>query len=524
MNSRFAFAALGALSFLLSGCPTTVDTPDAGPDAGGEPVTGTCAETCAPYERCDEASRSCVPGCTECEPGSTACVNGCAQGFTCTAEGGSFLCVESTTSCGDAVCAAGQTACLNESNCSCLTFRAAGGDSCAAQSLYCEGLYNDVTGTGGSCRKADLYEECTTGANCGAGLACVGGLCLRGCGTMPPDVVGACGRDEQCIPQNTGPDFCYWNGIFIPDASRFEGCVGIAAAADGGFQQREDGTYVENFVPISNKCIPRAAVAGDPFTTPVEPANLVGTCVPVTLRFPDSQFNYTNCKSPGDVPKFGRCLVDDGAAAGPTTCAEGLTCVPRAGADAIVDRTDEGVCLDVCNAALPINGVMSEPTCGAQTVCMNYLRETDRTGVLGGCAKSCDVFGTAPNFGCAPETVGAETIDFACVPVPADGSALISNDGTGVCVESFDEATPLAAEGARCAVTDAFQGASCASGLVCIPETGGVTGICRKPCDLECSGESPPARCATLENETCSGGRTCTQLTPDPLARTGICQ
>lgn len=520
MNFRFAFAALGACCFLLTACPETNTGPDAGPDAGPDPVVGTCAEACDPQERCDEASRTCVPGCTECEPGSTACVQGCPQGRTCVNDGSAFSCVESSTSCGGNVCEAGQTTCLYDgSNCSCLTFRASGGDSCAAQNRFCEGLYNDVTMTGGNCRPAALYEECAATANCGSGLVCSGGLCLRPCGKPGgTDPVGSCGRDEECIPQTTGLDFCYWNGIFA-GSSRDEGCVGIARDAQGEFRQREDGGYVENYVPISFRCVPRAATAGMPFTTPVVPENLVGTCVPVTLRFADNSANYVNCKSPGDVPRFGRCRIDDSAGTEATTCGEGLICLPQAGANAFVDNADEGICLDVCNAALPIAGVPAEPSCGAGAVCVNYTREIDRLGVIGACTKSCDVFGGAPNFGCAPEG----NVTFACVPVEPTGSSLVSQNGSGICVPPFDPARPLAAAGQPCAVTDPFQGASCVSGLVCAPEAGGVSGTCRAPCDLECSGDSPPERCAQLSNATCAGTATCSPIDADPLQRTGVC-
>lgn len=507
MNTRFVLAACGAL-LLLTACPPTETDPDAGTDSG-VPVTGTCTEVCQGFEKCDLETRQCVPGCDQCD-GTGVCVNGCPSGLTCTGDGTSFECQEVATTCNGVVCGPGQTACIS-GKCSCLTERASGGDTCGAQGKFCEALYNQVSDTGGNCRLPTLWEECLNNPGCGDGLLCSGGLCQRPCGTGGLDPMGTCGPDEVCNASPTLPDVCYWSGLFI-SSNRFEGCLGLVPnSADGGWVQNGDGTYQTQAVPIATSCLP--------FQTVASPDNQIGTCNPVTLRNVDSSFNYTNCKRPGSVALGGRCLLDDSSTSEPTTCGQGLTCVPRAGANGFIDAADEGICAPVCNATAPIGDFDPAPSCAAGSACVNYRRETERLAVLGGCAETCNVFSADANFGCP--TGGP--VAYACVPVPPGGDTILSVDGSGVCLPTADLTGSFASEGQSCAVTDPFQGASCASGLVCVPGAG-QGGNCQKPCDLECSGANPPARCASLQNATCSGGRTCTALSTDPRALTGTCQ
>lgn len=531
MNTRFYVALCAALSLSLTACPDPEPTADAGVDAGPAPTPGTCAEDCQAWELCDEASRTCVPGCAEC-PSLGACINGCPQGSTCTNNGGAFACVDNATTCGEGTCSEGQEACVDgNQNCTCLTSRSSSGDSCWGLNRSCEGLYNSVTGEGGECRLRSGYESCSRNTDCQSGLVCQGvfaaptpPFCLKSCTGNP----GACSPGETCEMATLGA-YCLWSGAYIGGGDN--GCLGLVPEADGGYvfipNSNDGGVWDIERVTVSAKCVPKPAGIGvTNFTTPVNPENNSGTC---HRRFidvaNDTPIMISNCEGPGQIAKYGSCVLDRTVDGGSEDCSAGLTCVPLAGADGFVGPQDRGICLDVCNAATPIDGVPASPTCAQpSTACVNYQRQVDRLGVVGACAATCDVFSGAANFGCASQSVGGTTVNFACVPVPPNGDSVVSADGSGVCLAPYTSgAGALAAEGAACAVTDAFQGASCASGLVCNPGTDGVTGTCRKACDLECSGANPPARCASLQNETCAANRTCTAVSSDPLVKVGLC-
>jgi hypothetical protein len=159
--------------------------------------------------------------------------------------------------------------------------------------------------------------------------------------------------------------------------------------------------------------------------------------------------------------------------------------------------------LKVCNAARSRWGFIQQPACSPDEACVNLYRLEDPNSVVGVCMNQCNLF-SATEASCADQG-GAKV---SCIPVPATGDQPLTLDGQGLCIP---QQAAVASEGERCGETDPFQGAACASGLVCFG-SGDAVPTCTRPCDLRES------------NAGCSGGQSCIRVTSDTTATLGLCR
>ncbi len=506
MKARIA-TLVGALALGLSACPPPTNNPDSGTDGGGGGTSGPCTGGCGQNQKCDEKSHQCIDGCTVCDGGMCS---GCDAGICVKNAANTFQCVPTTTSCNNAVCGAGQAACVG-GTCSCLPFTRASKDSCASEGGICNGVYDPSLATGGTCDAPKIYEACRTVdcpsgtcASCPAGAACVsvyeslGNFCTRSC-----TATTQCDRGELC----TGAVYSNFDVGCLPFGvlgSEFA-CAQKAPAdagvlADGG--PGPDAGLVVFEVPASNTCLLR-----DDHGLPTQDV-ATGNCTYDFFRFSSQVISIATCKLPGGAGAGQTCKREASAATVALQCGTGFECA--------LTRGDTGQCLKMCNAATPRWGYTPQPACGTDETCVNLYRLEDPNAVVGVCMKSCDVFSTTAGT-CAD--VGA--VHASCIPAPADGRSLVSSDGTGVCVPQKET---VAALGEACAETDAFKGAACASGLVCRVAAGSTTATCAQPCDVSCAVASPPARCATEPNAACSAGKACQKVTTTTGANLGFCQ
>lgn len=479
MNPRLA-SAVGALSILLSACPPAAVLPDGGTPDGGA-LQGACTGGCASHEVCDEATHTCRDGC-----------GGCATG-QCVREGpDTFRCVASpVVTCGGQQCAPGQTAC-RDGACSCLPSSMALADTCAPLGRVCHEVFNPVTRAGGTCEKPGYLEPCVSSQSaaeaCQAGLTCAGGLLASGLGLCAPacGAGGTCSVDEVC---DSDTNTCLPGALFMRDA-----CIRGLPLEDGGT------LFVD--VPVPGACHPGARPDAGPD----------GTCHTVRLMLPDAVIDVRECRTPGPLPLNARCtpLARDESG----RCEQGLECVPTGVAG-------EGVCLQACN------GVTDAPTggCPAGQRCANLSRRPDREIAMGVCLAACDVFGRDAGTTCAPLAgEGGVLTATACVPTPAGGGTLVSATGEGLCVLALPGSQGVdGGEGAPCAETDPFRGAACQTGLVCARPHADAAPVCARPCDVECSGAQPPARCAELVATACQSPRTCTAISAPFVSVVGYC-
>jgi hypothetical protein len=312
-------------------------------------------------------------------------------------------------------------------------------------------------------------------------------MCFKTCQNS-----ASCNRDELC-----GGDHCYPKMFFRGDA-----CA--VRVPDGG--TFFDGGPRLADVPVANPCLVANdfSQAGDPVYEPGAPS---GNCGYTVLRLKDRELYYTNCIPAGTAALYATCTRDRSPATAALQCGVGLECSLTA--------AETGVCLKVCNAADPRLGMTPTPACDPDEACVNLYRQESVNSVLGVCMKTCNVF-SADAGTCAPYGAQASS----CVPASADGRQAVTSDGSGLCVP---QRASVAAAGQPCANTDPLKGASCASGLSCVPSESGVP-ICTEPCDLACAGDNPPSRCASEPHATCPGGKTCTAASSTNGAILGFCR
>ncbi|MBI3183915.1 MAG: hypothetical protein HYZ28_17395 [Myxococcales bacterium] len=487
MSSRILAFTVGALVVCL-GCPPPPQVPDGGKEDGG-PTTGLgpCTGGCGPLQICNEEKHQCEDGCGGCDAG--VCTKNAA---------GQFQCVPQTTSCNGTQCAQGQAACVAGS-CSCLPFTRASRDSCAAEGQVCREMFNPVTSSGGACDSPQLYEECKTQgcpsgncASCAAGLICKQGFCLRPC-----TADAQCNRDEWCDTQSGA---CWPQSFFVrPD------CAQRFANPDGGSEN------IIGAVPVSNTCLLPTLVQrpGQNPTVVYEPGDAgTGNCTYSFFRFSNFLYTAANCKPPGTAARNAACKRDWSTGTQALQCGTGLECGFAAGGD--------GLCLRACNATDPRGGVTPQPACGTDESCVNLYRLEDTNAVVGVCLKKCDVFsatlGTCADYG---------AVKASCVPTPADGRALVTADGSGVCIP---QKPTVAAAGQKCAEVDSLKGAACGSALVCMASNLSELPACERPCDVECGLTPAPARCSTEPNARCLDGKSCTRVTSTSGAILGFCR
>lgn len=477
MNFRL-FAPLFLALVALSACPTTPGadggTPTPEFDAGNPPPVDQCSGGCAVNQICDTQTRTCRDGC-----------NGTCDGGTCAKVGASaFQCVPVVTTCNGATCEAGQVACIN-GGCSCLGTTRGAVDTCAPQGKHC---------VGSTCTAPKRYQQCKLdGEPCPTGHVCspVFGddfaICVKTCGNLGGG--GTCDRDEMCSEEG-----CLPSGLFSDQY-----CAKQETTADGG-------TRIVTLT-VGNTCLLRSSNGSFTETTPT------GNCTYSLFTFYDlGLYPFDLCRPPGTATEGQACKTDYSSATVATQCGTGLECVPTRGTAA-----GEGVCLRMCNANPPRTGFTPQPACGTGESCVNMyrLQDPNDNAVLGVCMKGCNVFDPATSS-CAP--VGGTPT--SCVPVSANGALAVTPEGSGVCIPQ--QAT-IAGLGQTCAQTDAFKGAACAGGQLCVGSSGGAA-TCTRVCDVECTGTNPPARCSTEANATCPAGKTCKRVTSTTGAILGFCQ
>jgi hypothetical protein len=488
----------------FAACPPSPAT-DGGMGGAGGGAAGAggrlerCTQGCPANRVCNEARGTCDDPCAANDAG------GCPNNEVCTNVGpGQYQCTALVTTCNSTVCAAGQVACL-QGQCSCLSSAAAGIDSCNSAGRWC---------AGGSCQSPKVYQECKTdaGTSCPSGSICepVFGtqLCVRTCMSN-----ANCERGEACAGGSIG-GFCLQSGFFIGGACSQTRLVAADAGIDGGLVLLADGgsEVVPGFpcvrstdggcdtltVAVSNTC----RLAGDPEGVGS------GNCSYATISFFGSQFNGGTCRPPGTAQLGQRCLPNFEQGTVNTQCATGLEC-------AVTRGSNEGVCLRACNVLRPSDG-----KCGAEQACVNIYRLTDSrdNAVLGVCMNRCNVFDASGN--CA--AVG--TTPTSCAPVPANGELSVSIDGTGVCMP---QQMAVAQAGQPCTEPDAFRGAVCGNGQLCLRAPGAQASTCTQVCDLSCNvtdGGIAPARCNTQPNGRCAGGKRCASRTSTTGTRMGYCE
>jgi hypothetical protein len=435
-----------------------------------------CSGGCAVNQKCDTMTRTCVTGC------APACTNG----ETCTKTPmGTFQCVPFTVACNGMACQAGEVACFNGA-CSCLTASAAAVDSCAGEGKFC---------VGAACQAPKRFQQCKLdGAPCGIGYVCnpVFGddqaVCTKKCMADLECDLGEFCSDVGCLPSGLFRDqFC---------------AVSTSITDDAGTRS------VTRAVTVGSKCQQRAANGSFTETTPS------GTCRLAFFSFYDQgDFPFDYCAPGGQALENAECKVGDTSRTGiAKQCAAGLECVNTKG------NGDDGICLRTCNAQPQKPGFDPLPGCGTGESCVNIYRYLDpaNNSTLGACMKTCNVFDTAKlncaNYGATPAS---------CVPTTGTAGGLISFDGNSLCIPQ--QAT-VSAVGASCPEANAFKGAACASAQLCTAGNNTATPSCIQVCDTSCTGATPPARCATQPNATCTGGKSCKRVTTTTGATVGFCE
>ncbi len=502
MNFRIA-ALFGALLLLTTGCPGNNGNGDGGvvieDDGGVIPPAGGCTGGCGPNQICDENARRCV----------SACQPACPLNQLCVKQGDAHVCEPAAVSCAGNVCETGQSACV-EDTCSCLTFVEASRDTCAESGRVCPQPFNSVTGQGGACQNPGPFQICSRecpGGDCGtcpSGFACDDsgfwqgfGFCNRTC-----EAEADCSVEEIC---NTQGGFCYPKSLFSPVQNTLPGRTCFQAR----MQDLPDGGQMKEYFRVnpSQLCIATSQNGGT--LNAAEDLNPTGTCTWLVLQTANRLVEQQTCRPPGAVPAGGTCNPEPMQRGTSSTCQTGLECVPQG-------RTGEGVCLPICNAKPLPDGSPDTPACGAGEACFDFRRIDTVDSIPGACAQTCNVFAAGPNHGCAD--VGGRAT--SCVPTTLRGDVALSATGTGLCLPQLPS---VAAEGQACSETDPLRGAACESGLTCTRVGGEAQPRCVKPCDLECSGENPPARCATLSGTTCASGQTCTAVNSGAANTAGFC-
>ncbi len=490
MSRRPVVIAACVLAAFVSGCKAAPSTGDAGepaPFTAGNPSPReACTGGCAANQRCNVSTHTCEDAC-----------GGCAHGTCVKLTDGHYQCQDPVTSCNGAACLAGQVACLNGA-CSCISTARGADDSCRGAGQWCHGA---------TCADPAPLEQCDpNGPACATGFSCSDSLfgtpisvCLRSCSFD----ANACDRGDFC---NGG--LCVPTGIFTGAQ-----CAQNVPLPDGGLALQADGGLAAHDVTPGSTCLLKK-FTGSGFATNDVPGTGSGTCLYATYRLWDQGIlPLSTCRPPGQALEGQACTTDFGAATIASQCATGLHC-------AVTGSGASGVCLRTCNANPPRFGITPQPSCGADEACVNLYRYSDPNdnAVLGVCMKSCQAFDAT--VACAP--IGGTAT--SCVPAAADGTAVLSGDGRGICAPR--QATVFQ-EGQGCPETDPFRGAVCASGQVCTAlGSQSATPACTRVCDLTCSPAtgSPPARCATQPNATCTGGKTCQQVSSSAGVTVGLCR
>lgn len=478
-------ALAGALAALFAACPPAENTPDAGVDAGIILPDGACTGGCGPNQICDTARKVCVDAC-----------GGCDGGVCTKDQAGNFACVASTTSCNGSNCGEGQVACLN-GGCSCLPFTRASSDSCYGQGMLCTGAYNPAAAGSGACRAPKRFEACKlencSGGNCAAcsgGTTCEGvftgidPVCVQGagaCGSTTCQVGEMCDSNAGCLP----------SGLFFEDA-----CISTTGAT------QPDGSLITFGVPVANLCLLRS-----PTTGAVTETTPTGNCSYEFLRLSNREIAFSTCRPPGGAGVNQPCKLNFLQSTLAQQCGSGLQCAPTG--------ADDGVCLPMCNAAPGGPGFVPQPGCSTGEVCVNIHRQQDTNSNVGVCMKECNVFVSGEQT-CAAYGSNAAS----CVPTDPQGNVIVTGDGSGFCAP---QKATVANAGQACSETDAFKGAACANGLVCMSALGSAPS-CEQPCDLACAATPAPTRCGTEPNATCSGGKTCTAINSASFGVLGICR
>ncbi len=508
MHIRIA-ALCGALLLVLTACPDDpTPQPDGGDlDAGIIPPPGGCTGGCGPHQICDEELRRCV----------SACQPDCGPDEICVEQGGAHVCEQKVTSCGGNTCGEGQAACVGDA-CTCLTFEEVAVDTCFAQGRLCSQPFNPVTLTGGSCEAPRVHQACNldcTGPECACenGGECYDLVGIPTCWRRCSDDIGGptCHPEEICAALTQTRSVCFPKSVFTVTGTPPAGVlrppgrqcyVPASVLPDGGVVDW-DRTAASDPCVITNS-------SNDIIEADV--ANPTGTCSWLILQGPSGREVLTYCRNPGSIPEGGACPAGAFPSSIANSCAAGLECVPQG-------RDGQGVCAQICNARPTASGGPGSPGCDEGEACVNVHRMDDPAKVPGACMQTCDVFSTThsaqDNYGCA-DLGGVAT---ACVPTGPLGNLRVTPNGEGLCLPRMPT---VASVGQPCAETDAFRGAACDSGLVCLQVDGASIPTCQQPCDLECASATPPARCATQANATCSGTQTCTAV-GTASARLGFC-
>ncbi|MBX5480378.1 MAG: hypothetical protein IRZ16_00815 [Myxococcaceae bacterium] len=489
---KFRFAALaGALAILLAACPQENGGEDGGTQIDGGPDIGTggCSGGCGPNLVCNEQTHQCEPGCNP----------ACDEGQLCVKDGDTFTCVTPQTTCDGNVCGEGENTCVQD-HCSCQPPALSQRDTCADQGKVCHQTWNSVTQTGGTCEAPRLYEfcgadcqnnecgGCASDQGCDDRLFLTFGICAHKCSNTE-----SCAPGELCYGLSQFSGFCYPASLFGNDFA----CKKRVTLEDGGTEVVRVSAPETCFNVTEN-----GIDTSEPTPT--------GTCTWAMFRTDTGLVPFDYCRPAGPVPEFGACKTEMLPHQLADTCGTGLECVPT-------DNEGNGICQRICNAQQDINHASPVPACNDGEACANLYHRDDNT-VVGACVTACNVFSTEPNFGCPAYGTRATS----CVPTPANGSRPVTNNGDGICMV---QRANVKGEGEPCEEVDALKGAACASGLVCAQVSGQPQPICVKPCDLECAvtdGGTPPARCATEANATCTGGKTCTAAN-GPGAVLGFC-
>jgi hypothetical protein len=498
MNIRIA-ALAGAMLLVLAGCPDGNGGDDGGVDAGEDaglvPNPGGCTGGCGPNQVCDAEGRKCI----------SACNPACNANQLCVKEGTAFVCKSPETSCGGDVCEAGQPVCRGGA-CSCLSFSEASRDTCADLGQVCQQTYNPVTQEGGSCENPGRSQSCRRdcpGGDCGScpattfcdetGFWLQHGFCNRLCESNAD-----CSMEEWCIITS---GFCYPKSIFGNVQNNFPGRA--------CYQARMNAQNVKEYFRVSPAALCILTNQNGGTLNAAEDFDPKGTCSWSVYTSDTKHTVQATCRIPGPVGVGGTCNPEALQKDPSTSCDTGLECVPHG-------RSGQGICAPICNARLKQDGSPGEPGCATGQACMNFHRIEHVDAIPGACLQTCNVFSTETNHGCAD--LGARQT--SCVPTSPRGDLRVTASGNGLCIPQLPT---VAAEGQACVETDPFRGAACATGLVCTQVAGEVLSQCVRPCDLECAGATPPARCATEANATCPGGKSCVATSGTTGAVMGFC-
>ncbi len=543
MNAKVFAALLGAVALVLTGCPEELPAIDGGVvvvDSGPPLPDGGCLKDCSPGFKCDPVRRACVDGCDGACDGGSFCtsVPNQANTFVCSAPVIGGTCPNETCNPGQNLCVGGE--------CSCSPASDIGPDSCfgtdrTGRGMFCTGLYNPASNTGGDCRAPRSYEACKrtdAGIEDGGNLVtCTGGdcaqcsdpntqcsghefrftdHCLRRCtfaanqGEVFNDIYinSDCDVNEVCYepPADGGTGTCINPGLFGLS------CDGPQIRADGG-QNLSEAFNDAGTVPVGSRCIslPDRSRSGPPYT---------GTCSSLQFTQSTGNFRIDFCRAAGKVALGGACKREFKQNFEFTQCDVGLECVPTN-----LNGID-GACFKACNATASTPVYTAYPQCNAGETCTNFLRYDDNVGTVGACMQNCEIFDAGSgNYGCNP-LLADGGVPTTCVP-GSSGRALLNPSGAGFCAPRRAAGGILDA-GTLCPERDPLRGVNCGVGTVCdFSASNQSVPQCIAVCDVTCTnpdGGTPPARCATQANALCGEGFTCRTSSTRAGTRLGLCQ